>query len=243
MKQDSKIYKKMVANAIGDAKQYTDADYDGENPCVLVDKVDDGLSVIDATEAPFEHCYTLRKPSAMSLDWLKSRMVATPSAVALGVDTDAVAKWLHKNLEKFFYCTLERIIFVGGGDDATDDQDFDYLYFLDNDIASNLEEHSLPSSNMLGISWITANTAVVHVGNVIRTTKEMVDDGDLYDWEEHDVVNEGVAVSVVHELRHLAQNNPYIPEESFRQISADPETDAEQFARNFFDKHPAQIMR
>ncbi len=240
---DKEIYKAMKKNALDDTKEYKGVEYDGCEPFVEAEIQKDGVWVFDADEAPFEREYIIRRPDKMTKKWLSSLIVATPSALSLGINIMSAIDWIYKKLPKYLYCTLERIIFVGGLNDDEDEADFDFLCgYGDGGIGCNLEEHNLPSDRQLGISWVSANTVVVHIGHIVNYTKNMVDDGELYEWEKSDCVNNGVAVTLIHELRHLAQNNPYIPEEVFCFRGRDLEADAEEYAREFVDENPVFLL-
>lgn len=242
-KSDKQIYEIIVAAALDDASQYIDKEYVGDEPFVSVEETKEGLNVFDATDAPFEHEFTITKPSKMSLNWLKERIVVTPSAFEQGFDLDETVAWIHMNLPKFIYSSLDRLIFVGGMDDVAEEKDFDYLCNLDSEIANHLEEHDLPADDQLGINWFSANTCVVHIGHIINATKDMVDNGILYKWEEADCINHGVATSIIHELRHLAQSNIYIPIQIIQPKGKGLEEDAENYAWDFFEAHPVCLMK
>ena len=62
--------------------------------------------------------------------------------------------------------------------------------------------------------------------------------GSTKEEEARDCYNYGFVTTIIHELRHLAQQNPYLPEDVLQQEDEDEEEDAEMFARNFCDDHP-----
>ena len=53
----------------------------------------------------------------------------------------------------------------------------------------------------------------------------------------------GIVVTMLHEIRHAAQNNSYLPEEILDLISEDEEVDAEEYARNWFEQYPTYILK
>ena len=211
----------------------------GEDEYVAIEEENgDGITVYDITDYPFDRTYTIASPKVMTKKWLRDRIVVTPSAKNMGIDVNTVADWLHKNLEKRFYSTLQYIVFCGDDEEG----DFDYLRDLNDFFYSALEEHDLPSDSQIGINWFSASCVIIHVGNIFIGTRKMIESGEIYDWEENLCNNQGVAETLVHEIRHLAQSNPYIPDEFFGSLDPNPEEDAEIFARRFYDRHPVQLV-
>ena len=60
----------------------------------------------------------------------------------------------------------------------------------------------------------------------------MIDNGDIYEWEEKSETDIGIKSTIAHEIRHLAQDDPFCKE-----CYTDPEEDAEQFARDVMDAY------
>ncbi len=236
------VYKAMAKNAVEDAALYKDVEYDGEEEYVSIEKTKDGIEVFDATDAPFERSYTITKPEKMTLTWLQNRIVATPSAIALGVNADAVARWIHKYMPKHIYSTLRYLVITGGRDLEGDIEDQEYLWGVDDFFREAFEEHGLPDEHLLGINWYSANVCVVSFGHILNSAESIRDrDGDWYAGEFDRFVNEGLATTIAHEFRHLAQSNPYIPAEIFGG-SGSIEDDAEDFAVDFFEAHPMYLL-
>ena len=55
-------------------------------------------------------------------------------------------------------------------------------------------------------------------------------------------LDRGVVVTLLHEIRHCAQENPYLFEERFSRLSFDPEIDAEEYARDCYDRSPVSVI-
>ena len=89
--------------------------------------------------------------------------------------------------------------------------------------------------------WYDACKVFVNIEEIIKVTKSMLEEGILYDYEVTDCINQGIIETLIHELRHLAQANPYLPEELLKQ-KGDDEEDAEQYARTFYAENLMNIV-
>ena len=133
--------------------------------------------------------------------------------------------------------TVSRIVFI-----YDDEADWDEL-FEDERIGNLLEEQNFPDDGQLGITWATANICIVHVRNIVEGTQKLFETGQLYAWEKAGCINEGILTTIAHEIRHIAQNNPYLPENVLGQSPDDSdEDDAEAFAQNFLEEHSAYCL-
>ena len=225
------LYKRIIKNIIDDYRQWQK---DEDNDCYTFEIVNlsrEKVSIFEDFDVSRD--YTINNPKFMDRNFLKSRLYVTKTAkkCPLAIDEDKVVDWLFKYLPKHIYLTLEHIIII-----YDEDEDFNEVSEKIN--SELLEEHDFPDGRTLGITWLTANSVVVSLKAIEEQTKEMVKDGLLYDDEERDCYNYGFVTTLIHELRHLAQQNPYLPEDVLQQEDEDEEEDAEMFARNFCDNHP-----
>lgn len=184
---------------------------------------DNGIFIVDTEGVTRD--YPLWNPDTMDESWMRSRILATPAA-ASKLNTEVIAKWIIQSIPKPMYFNLQRIVFV---DDP--ENDFDWLMQNNTEnFADLLEEHDLPSENQLGVLWWSASILVISIQHIERVTEEMIADGLLYEWEKWETIEHGILTTMVHEIRHLAQSNPYLPDEILQQTK-DDETDAEMYAR------------
>lgn len=147
-----------------------------------------------------------------------------------------MAEYLFKTVDKHVLQTLEHIVIVS----ADTERDWDELFSILEDRHGNpiLEVCDLPDE-CVGIQWTEYQTVVVNLGNIIELSKELCSDGFS------DVATEtniGVIITVLHELFHMAQNDPYAPEELFLGLPADPEDQAEAWARKIFEENGGYVL-
>jgi hypothetical protein len=197
----------------------------------------DSIVVYDNADI-MDRDYEIKNPNILTKDWLKEHTIITPSVNELPqkINVDKMIDWVYENIDKDMYLTLERIIICND-----EEKDFDYLRDYNDELYSQLECNDLPSENQLGIMWYDASIVVVNFGTIIKTTNEMIEDGYLYEYEKNDNINYGLISTLAHEIRHLAQANPYLPEDVLQQCG-DDEEDAEQYAINICDEHNVYIL-
>lgn len=193
----------------------------------IIDESDEEISVYDNFDS-YGREYTITNPIKVNEEWLHEKIIVTNSTSQTGyaINTNLIVKWLLKNVDKNMYLTLENIVFMNDSE-----KDFDELPLINKKFYELLEINDLPNENLIGLMWYHYQIVFVNVGAIINTTKEMIEEGDLYEWEEKDTINSGILSTLVHEIRHLAQANPYLPEDILNQ-NTDDETDAENYARN-----------
>lgn len=184
------------------------------------------------TKDYFDHFFQIKNPKCITEKWLKDNIIVTPDIESF-IHTDHLAHWMITCVPKTMYLTLQKIIIIGDDENA-----FDYLSqkdetILHTELRSLLEEHDLPNENQFGIAWTNNDIIIVSLKNIINETNQMIQEGYLYDFEKFDCVNHEVTTTIVHELRHLAQNNPYL-----HLRYKDIEKDAEQYARKICDSLP-----
>ena len=193
----------------------------------ILEETDSKICVYDDFDG-YGREYTITNPLTINENWIKEKIIITKSVSKTGyiINTDLITKWLLENLDKNMYLTLENIVIMNDSE-----EDFDELPLIDEKFSELLEVNNLPDENLVGLMWYYYQIVFVNIGTIVNTTKEMLEVGDLYEWEEKDTINSGIISTLVHEIRHLAQANPYLPEDVLNQKS-DDETDAEDYARN-----------
>ena len=73
--------------------------------------------------------------------------------------------------------------------------------------------------------------------NIEKCVDEMIEQGEISLYEREDEIEIGIKTTIAHELRHLAQDDPYFDRSQVSWNYRDPEADAEQFARDVVDKY------
>ena len=204
------------------------------------------ITVFDAMEGEEDsRFYTIHNPEYMTKDYFKSIIRVSDDAKHLSfkINTDALTDYLANKTEKPVFSTIQRIVFCTG-----DEEDTDSL-FKDNLIADSVFEgaHDLPYDK-LGLRWWENDVVLINIQEIINTTKEIEEDykqdGMIYTESNFTFdVNSGIVTTLLHEARHCAQENPYLSEERFNRISYDSEVDAEEYARDWYDKHPVYILQ
>lgn len=174
----------------------------------------------------FSREYTITNPDVITKEWIKELIIVTDSAKELEfiIDIDKLADFAA-SLDKNMLLTLENIVIVNDAE-----KDYDYLSALDDSFARMLEVSDLPDEHLVGLMWFSYQKVFVNLGSIIKATNELIDEGTVYDWEKEDSINMGIAVTLVHEIRHLAWANPYLDEDKLNKKSENEEEDAETYA-------------
>lgn len=220
-------FKRIKDEIYHDVKEYPDA------VCIL-EESDSSIFVEDDTDG-YSWRYEFTDTDAMDSAWLSDRIVVTPSTQETGIlNIESLKEFILSFIPKETYQTLNRLVFV-----SDLEKDWDYLWEykderIDTDFSDLLEMHSLPDG-LLGINWSTNCVVVVNVGEIINTVREMLESGEIYDYEYSSEVIIGLKTTIAHEFRHLQQNNPYVSEAVRKTFLDDPEIDAESFARDIVD--------
>ena len=213
------------------------ADIDAGEPVYILDESEDEFTVIDDTEGT-DRIIRYISHDKITPAWLDNRIVITYSAswYDQAVDSRALAEYLFRTVDKHILQTLEHIVIVS----ADTERDWDELFPILEDRHGNpiLEVCDLPDEGV-GIHWAEYQTVVINLGNIIELSKELCADGFS------DVATEtniGVIITVLHELFHMAQNDPYAPEELFQGLPVDPEDQAETWARKIFEEYGGYVL-
>ena len=225
------LYREILFNIIEDVREERKGD--GLLDIIHVSKK--SVEVMD--DIDFSRTYEIYNPDYMDLNFINDRVIISKSVQdsKFPINRQVLCEWIYKNIPKYIYMNLQKIIFV-----YDNDEDYDELTSLiDEDI---LETNSLPFENILGIEWHSDDIVVVSVKNIETETNQMLLRGDLEKEEVETCINNGIMTTLVHELRHLAQNNLYLPERILKQTQ-DDEEDAESFALDICDRNYVWIKQ
>lgn len=224
-------------NALNGIREAVQVDIDSGEPIYILDESDDEFTVVDDTEDT-DRAIRYVNHDKITPAWLEERIIITYSAAWYdqAVDSRALAEYLYRTVDKHILQTLEYIVVVS----ADTGRDWDELFLILEDRLGNpiLEVCDLPEDS-LGIQWAEYQTVVINLGNIIEASKELCVDGFS------DVATEtniGVITTVLHELFHMAQNDPYAPEELFHGLPQDPEAQAEAWARETWEKSGGYVL-
>lgn len=224
-------------NALKGIREAVQADIDLGELIYIMDESENELTVVDNTEDT-DRAIRYVSHDKITPTWLEGKIVITYSAgwYDQAVDPHSLAEYLFKTVDKHVLQTLEHIVIVS----ADTERDWDELFSIPEDRHGNpiLEVCDLPDE-CVGIQWTEYQTVVVNLGNIIELSKELCSDGFS------DVATEtniGVIITVLHELFHMAQNDPYAPEELFLGLPADPEDQAEAWARKIFEENGGYVL-
>ena len=237
------LYDFMRQNILEDAKLTKD---NRDNYIVVEEDDTASISVYDALDGEVNDSrYTIRNPLFINRGHLNFMLRISDSAKQLdcSVDKDQLLNYLDKKIDKNMLCKLQRILIVTG-----DEEDTDSLY-KDGYIAGAQFEagHDLPYENQVGLYWKEYDVALVNLKTIVNTAKE---EALVYgDSRERCLKEIGiqVAATLVHEFRHSAHSNPYLPKEILNPVikkdnSMDSDEwedkECEEYARKWVDLHP-----
>lgn len=193
----------------------------------IINEARDLITVGDDTgEHPSS--YTIYDPDKIDMKWFTDRIIITDTVPESGynIDGDTLAQWLADGIDHKMCMTLNNIVFM-----YDDDKDWDELSGTDfwDRYEESMSLSGLPTENQMGLAWYNDQVIFINMKAITNTADEMVRDGDLYDYEKEDCINDQIAMTLAHEIRHLAQQNPYLPEDMLCRLG-DNEKDAEQYA-------------
>lgn len=220
------LYNNIIASI---QKDVEDGDFE------ILEQTDHSICVWDNLDI-IDREYTITNPNKIDRAFLENRIVFTPSLATLPfcLQKENLLRLLE-SADKRLFMTLNNIVFCNDIE-----EDYDYLSQLNEDYAQELEVSDLPEQGTLGIHWYCYNKVLINVGAIFQETIQMAKDGDIYPYEIHNCLEWGIITTLFHELRHLEQANPYLPEELFK--IEDKEEDAEIYARTFADTCSISII-
>lgn len=199
----------------------------------------DQLVVCDNTDSRYsDHIYRITNPSLISENWIKEKILVTPSTNDLEykVDEDSIASYLYLYVKRNYMLTMENIVFCN--DIATD---WDYLHKISDKFAKETETNLLPAHEN-SVFWHDSGKIIINFGNIIRETEREIEAGQIAEWEKEDVVNEKLMVSLLYEIRNLAFSNPYIPDDIMEQRYANKNVDAKEYAADVYSNCKAYVI-
>lgn len=232
----NKLYQEMVASIKEDVEK------EGQEDLIeITEETGMSISVWDNFEM-IDREYTITNPNCIGREYLRNKLIITPSVSELPfiIKQENILSLLEM-VDKRLLMTLEGIVLCNDAE-----ADFDYLRDLNDDFYQELEVSDIPCDGLLGINWYCYNKVLVNAGEVFRQTLKLHDDGYIYDWEIEDCIEHGIVTTLIHELRHLEQSNPYIPRQEFQMSDKEThdecEEDAENYARDFCNKHDCKLI-
>lgn len=144
-------------------------------------------------------------------------------------------EYLFANTDKNMLMSVQAIAIITG-----DEEDTDSIY-SDPRIIDGIEDmHDFPMPDQIGLTWWNKDVIILNAQAIQEVAIET--NADNY-FDNKDEVNIGILCTLLHEIRHTAQNNLWLPKEILSSYSSDPEEDAEQYAILWFEEHKANILR
>lgn len=201
--------------------------------CEVLEKDNEKICLYDED---YEREFCLYKPSAMTPKWLKDKIIIPESVRNCGFcpNVDTLANWIIQNFSKEYYINLNRIIFT-----FNEDADFEELS-QDKEIEEMFDAgHYFPCEENLGIYWNEYDTVVISIFNILESCREIEAKDDLY-FDMSKEMNIGIMTTLLHELGHLGQNNPYTPDIASEE--GKEEEVVEALAIEAYDRNPQYIL-
>lgn len=226
-----------MAEAFDLIRELVQSDIDAGEPLYILEESQDEFVVVDDTEGTSRAiryvCHDKITP-----DWLEEHILMSSMSkwIDQTVDPHSLAEYIFRAVDRHILQTLEYIVII-----VDADRDWDELFPILEDRYGNpiLDCCDLPDNGLLGIELAEYQTVVINLDEIVRSAKEICADGfGNLDTE----VNIGVITTVLHELFHMVQNDPYAPEELFQGLPKDPEAQAETWARRTFEEHGGYVL-
>ena len=102
-----------------------------------------------------------------------------------------------------------------------------------------LEVCDLPDETLVGYQWAMYQVVLINLKAIIDAAREL---WPMVGMMVKSEVNIGVCTTLLHELFHMAQNDPYAPEELFKGLPKDPEQAAEAWAINTWETDGEYVL-
>lgn len=205
---------------------------------------DKGLVVWDDEDAKL---LPVHFPEAMTVDDLVQRIhISSDIPEWYRADKKALAEYLWNACDHNAFITLEEVVVVWSEpDNAETLEPYD---FEDEQRKRLHEEYSDEYANeigegVLGQLWFERNTAVINMGEIVRTADEIAtENADVVDIDPffsfENQVQTGFLTTVLHELRHLQMDtNIFLPEDTYP-LEFASENAVEEYCREAFEAHP-----
>lgn len=133
-------------------------------------------------------------------EWIQSRMIWTEPLVQEGIreQWETIATNIAYSIDPDMLITLNKIIFTAGLE-----RDEDEICRI-----MDCESWDLPSmENCIGIKWGAYSSVLIDIGLIYQTAKEMAKECG---GSPSDFYQDGIGVTLIHELRHLGlDGNPF----------------------------------
>lgn len=225
------------SNAFEAIRKAVQSDIDAGEPLYILEESKEEFVVVDDTEGMSRAIRYVRHDK-ITPDWLEEHILMSSmvSWFDHAVDPHSLAEYIFRAVDRHILQTLEYIVII-----ADADRDWDELFPVLEDRHGNpiLDCCDLPDDGMLGVELAEYQTVVINLDEIVRSSKEICAEGfSNLDTE----VNLGVITTVLHELFHMAQNDPYASEELFQGLPQDPEAQAEAWARRTFEEHGGYVL-
>lgn len=226
-----------MADVLRLIRESVQADINAGEDLYILEESDSEFTVVDDTEG-YDRAIRYIVHDRITPAWLEERILVTESAKqrAYTVNTRTLAEYLSEAVPKGVLQTLEKIIIV-----ADDEKDWDELFPQLEDRHGNpiLEVCDLPDEGLVGYQWAMYQVVLINLKAIIDTSRELCPmEGTMVKSE----VNIGVCTTLLHELFHMAQNDPYAPEELFKDLPKGPEQAAETWAINTWEADGKYIL-
>lgn len=193
----------------------------------------------DLSDGP-DRCYIITDPGIIDAKFLKEKIIVSPGARPYNLDMDTIADYLYKNVSPEHFMTLQNIIFITGSE-----EDWEFLHDIE-EYEQACETNDIPDNPLFGIMWYCDSAVLINPESIQNAIEKAImkeadgyipdDEHYIYPWEEESEFARQVMLTLIHEIRHLAQENPYFPDE--QEFGIYPEEDAEDFAREIVESHP-----
>lgn len=102
-----------------------------------------------------------------------------------------------------------------------------------------MEVCDLPDETLVGYQWAMYQVVLINLKAIIDAAREL---WPMVGMMVKSEVNIGVCTTLLHELFHMAQNDPYAPEELFKGLPKDPEQAAEAWAINTWETDGEYVL-
>lgn len=227
-----------AAGAFKAIRESIQADIDSGEPIYVLEESEDEFTIVDDTECT-SRAIRYACHNKITQAWLEDHIIMSSMAkwYDQAIDPHSLAEYIFQAVDRHIIQTLEYIVIISDAD-----RDWDELFPILEDRHGNpiLDCCDLPDNGLLGIEWAEYQTVVINMDEIVRSAKEICGDGfGNLDTE----VNIGIITTVLHELFHMAQNDPYAPEELFQGLPKDPEAQAEAWAREVFENNGGCVLK
>lgn len=226
-----------MADALRLIRESVQADIDAGEDLYILEESAGELTVVDDTEG-HDRAIRYTAHDRITPAWVEERILVTESAkqCRYTVNTKILAEYLTRVIPKDVLHTLEKIIIV-----TDDEKDWEELFPQLEDRHGNpiLEVCDLPDETLVGYQWAMYQVVLINLKAIIDAAREL---WPMVGMMVKSEVNIGVCTTLLHELFHMAQNDPYAPEELFKGLPKDPEQAAEAWAINTWETDGEYVL-